>query len=178
MSSEKAKKNHPFASYLTPDEDVLWMSSRVGQLALQRREVIYALLGTLGLFVVTVLMFARRATTTDNGLPFLIHLAYEISPCCALLAMVFLPTLWLLNEKWPTDYDYAVTDKRLLYRYKDQVQTIRLEKLPPISLFPTGGTHGTLRFGEAFPGWYDLENATEIQRLIEEARQKRIDEIS
>lgn len=178
MSSEKAKKNHPFARHLLPDEDVLWMSSRVGQEALQRREVIYALFGTLGLFVVTLLMFARRATTADNSLPFMIHLAYEISPCCALLAMVFLPTLWLLNTRWPTDYDYAVTNKRLLYRYKDQAQAIRLEKLPPISLFPTGGTRDTLRFGDAFPGWHDLENAAEIQRLIEDTRQKRMQEIS
>lgn len=176
--SEKTKKNHPFASHLLPDEDVLWMSSRVGQVTLQRREVIYALLGTLGLFVVTVLMFARRATTADNSLPFMIHLAYEISPCCSLLAMVFLPTLWLLKGNWPTDYDYAVTNQRLLYRYKDQVQTIRLQNLPPISLLPTGGSHGTLRFGDAFPGWYDLEHAADIQHLIEDARKQRMQEIA
>jgi hypothetical protein len=171
-------KSHPFAGILLPDEEVLWMSSRVSQVALQRREVLYAVFGTVGLFVMTVLLFARRATTTDNAVPFLIHLSYEISPCCSLLAMIFLPTLWALKQRWPTDYDYAVTNRRLLYRYKDHVQAIRLEKLPPVTVSLTGGTHGTLRFDDVFPGWYDLEDAPQLQRLILDAQQQRMQEIT
>jgi hypothetical protein len=167
-------KANPFANILMPGEEVVWMSSRVTQTAQQRRDAFYALIGTIGLFVVTAVLFARRATTAPNSLPFVIELAYEISPCCSLLAMIFLPTLWLMNEKWPTDFDYAVTSERLLHRYKDQIQTIQLEDITEVSLLPTGGTHATLQFGDSFPGWYDLENAAQIQRLIYEARKERM----
>lgn len=173
----KDKSVPPFAGHMHPSEEVLWMSSRVTQNAQQRREALYALIGMLGLLVVTLLLFARRASTTSNVLPFLIHLSYEISPCCSLLATIFLPTLWLLNEKWPTDYDYAVTNERLMHRYKDRIETIRLEDIPSVELFPTGGTHGTLRFGDSFPGWYDLENAAPLLSLINEARERRRQEI-
>lgn len=174
MADKEKGKTHPFARMLRPNEEVLWMTSRAQQTAQQQREVIYAVLGTIGLFVMTALLFARRATTTDNPLPFLVHLSYEISPCCSLLAMIFLPSIWVIKQRWPTDYDYAVTNERLLYRHKDQVQTIDLEQLSAVSLFLTGETHGRLSFGEAFPGWYDLEDAPRIQRLILEAQQKRL----
>lgn len=178
MSEKPKNKDHSFASHLLPSEEILWVSSPVSQMAEQRREVFYALVGTMGLFVVTVLMFARRATAASTTLPLMIHLAYEVSPCCALLAMIFLPTLWLLKQRWPTDYDYAATNERLLYRYKDQVETIRLENMPAVSLILTDTTHGTLRFGDSFPGWYDLEDAVQILDLINDAKRQRIEELS
>jgi hypothetical protein len=171
---EKSKL-HPFASHLRRGEEILWMSSPSSQMNLERREVLYAVIGTVGLFIVTVLMFARRALTPGNTLPFMIHLAYELSPCCALLAMVFLPTVWALKQRWPTDYDYAVTNLRLLHRYKDQVQTIRLEEIPSVTLLLTGSKHGNLRFGDAFPGWYDLDDAARIQHIIQDARERRLE---
>jgi hypothetical protein len=169
MNKEK-KKSHPFATHLRETEEILWISAESNVISRQR-----ALRMTIGLDIIftvfIILMIAIRGYFSDFEIMAVISIALVslvlVAPIAAI--MVF----FVIRTQNRTRQIYAVTNERLLHRMEGDVKTIALEALPPISVFQSDHSKGTLSFGPFFPMWPDVENAATVKKIIEDAKAQR-----
>jgi hypothetical protein len=173
MEKEKSKsKSHPFAGYLNPMEEVLWMSAP-SQPSTAKQQLL-----AMGAILVGVVMMLLVGVVSDKTPLFeKFAIVMTVSIIAGIAILVVFGVMWVfkrLTRSTLPEHAYAITNERLLYRNKKHVSSIPLENLPAVSLFLGNGDKGTFSFGALFPMWPDIEDAIRIKHLIDDAQKKRM----
>jgi hypothetical protein len=168
MSKEKGK-SHPFAGHLNETEEILWMSAQVDTtlwVALKKSFPILVMIPfifVIGMIIDAVfkLVFKSRSQISDT---FYLVLVFSI-------VMTFFMMLWFNVKEGRSARVYAVTNERLLYRDQQAVMTWPLEEIVSISVIHDG--QESLSFGPLYPLWLNIDDATAVKQIIEDARDQR-----
>jgi hypothetical protein len=177
--NDKKKKNgkpHPFEEHLRDSEKILWMSGPP-KLSLWEELKISGFFIFFGLWL--IMAFFVGLVTLQGYTP---H-RESLESAFRLLILITLPLVFvfrwleLRQRSEMPERAYAVTNERLLYRLKNNISTIRLEKLEELSVSP-GEVGSTLQFGTDFPRWIEVRDADSVKALIEKTRQQRVQEIA
>ncbi len=155
-----AAENSVFQEYLLPDEHVQWtgvpqftlrsyLSNRIGG------GVRFAIFGLL-----VVLLFATKSL----GTVLLYGIAIAIFASLIFVAAAF-PDLRKIRAGKVVVY--GVTDKRLLFWYQGQFQSLFLNQLPGMALIKHNGQIGSIQFAYAQPvTFYRITNVETVYQQI------------
>lgn len=180
MSEKEKSKANPFAAFLRPTEDILWLdrpSAHVPKSFFTWTNIIYI----VGFTVAILLILAFRIGGMKSVKDVLSMIGLVLLVLGTRRVISFFrdgPDLSSLpdynHDALPNTATYAITSERLLYRYADDIRILPLENLTLVKVLLEDGKYGSLSFKPSFPQWSGLEDAEHVKSIIEQAQKEHL----
>jgi hypothetical protein len=183
MSEKEKGKANPFAVFLRPTEDLLWIDHPrpyVSKSFSTWTNIIYIVVFTVGILLALALRIGGIKSVKDVlSIIALVLVVLGIRRFVSVFSggmprLSSLPDYNTDLDLMPTTATYAITSERLLYQSADEVRILPLENLTLVKVLLEDKKRGALSFSPSFPQWSNLDDAKHVKTIIEQARKEHL----